>query len=124
VLIQVLYGVQDVDPVADETARSYGLGAWARIRYVVWPTALPYVMTGVRLAAAVALVLAITAELVIGAPGLGNRIALAQASNAVPSMYALIAVTGLLGVAINLAARATERHLLSWHQSIRGEVTV
>ncbi|MCZ9338392.1 ABC transporter permease, partial [Streptomyces sp. TRM76130] len=30
VLVQTLYGVQDVDPVAEETARSYGLGAWAR----------------------------------------------------------------------------------------------
>ncbi|BCB87662.1 nitrate ABC transporter permease [Phytohabitans suffuscus] len=124
VLIQVLYGVQDVDPVADETARSYGLGAWARVRYVLWPTALPYVMTGVRLAAAVALVLAITAELVIGAPGLGSRIAVAQSSNAVASMYALIVVTGLLGVAINLVARAVERFALSWHQSVRGEVLV
>lgn len=124
VLIQVLYGVQDVDPVADETARSYGLGLWARIRYVLWPTALPYVMTGVRLAAAVALVLAITAELVIGAPGLGSRIAVAQASNAVPDMYALVAVTGLLGVAINLGARRVERWLLRWHQSVRGEVVV
>jgi ABC-type nitrate/sulfonate/bicarbonate transport system permease component len=124
VLIQVLYGVQDVDPLADETARSYGLGAWARVRYLLWPTALPYVMTGVRLAAAVALVLAITAELVIGAPGLGSRIAVAQSSNAVPNMYALVAVTGLLGVAINLAARGIERLLLSWHQSIRGEVLV
>ncbi|GLI01678.1 ABC transporter permease [Phytohabitans aurantiacus] len=124
VLIQVLYGVQDVDPVADETARSYGLGLWARIRYVLWPTALPYVMTGVRLAAAVALVLAITAELVIGAPGLGSRIAVAQASNAIPDMYALVAVTGLLGVAINLGARRVERWLLRWHQSVRGEVVV
>lgn len=122
VLIQVLYGVQDVDPVADETARSYGLGVWARVRYVMWPTALPYLMTGVRLAAAVALVLAITAELIIGAPGLGERIAVAQASNAVPSMYALVAVTGLLGVAINLAARMTERRVLAWHQSVRSEV--
>ena len=29
------------------------LAAWARVRYVVWPTALPYVMTGIRLAASV-----------------------------------------------------------------------
>ncbi|MDG4767143.1 ABC transporter permease [Solwaraspora sp. WMMD406] len=122
VLVQVLYGVQDVDPVADETARSYGLGTWARVRHVVWPTALPYVLTGVRLAAAVALVLAITAELVIGAPGLGNRIAVAQTSGAVPLMYALVVVTGLLGVAINLVARAVERRVLSWHQSMRAEV--
>jgi len=114
--------VQDVDPVADETARSYGLGWWYRIRYVLWPTALPYVFTGVRLAAAVALVLAITAELVIGAPGLGKEIAVAQASNAIPALYALIVVTGLLGVCINLLARAAERRLLRWHQSVRGEL--
>lgn len=122
VLIQVLYGVQDVDPVAEETARAYGLGRWARVRHVLWPAALPYVMTGVRLAAAVALVLAITAELIIGSPGLGARIAVAQTSNAVPSMYALIVVTGLLGVLINLGARTIERRALRWHQSVRGEV--
>jgi ABC-type nitrate/sulfonate/bicarbonate transport system permease component len=121
VLVQVLYGVADVDPVADETARSYRLGAWARVRYVVWPTALPYVFTGVRLAAAVALVLAVTTELIIGSPGLGAEIGVAQSSNAVPTMYALIVVTGLLGVAINGAARLAERRLLAWHQSVRGE---
>ncbi|MFE7171054.1 ABC transporter permease [Streptomyces sp. NPDC057616] len=124
VLIQTLYGVQDVDPVADETARSYGLGTWARVRHVLWPTALPYVMTGVRLAAAVALILAITAELVIGAPGLGQQIAVAQSSQAVPEMYALIVVTGLLGLLINVGARTVERRALAWHQSVRGEVAV
>lgn len=124
VLVQVLYGVRDVDPVAEETARSYGLGPWARTRHVLWPTALPYVMTGVRLAAAVALILAVTAELVIGAPGLGARIAVAQASQAVPDLYALVVVTGLLGLLINGGARAVERRALAWHQSVRGEVAV
>ncbi|MEV1022914.1 ABC transporter permease [Streptomyces sp. NPDC050264] len=122
VLVQVLYGVRDVDPVAEDTARAFGLGPWARIRHVVWPTALPYVMTGVRLAAAVALILAVTAELVIGAPGLGARIAVAQTSQAVPEMYALIVVAGCLGVLINTGARVVERHALGWHQSVRGEV--
>lgn len=124
VLIQTLYGVQDVDPVAEETARSYGLGPWARVRHVLWPTALPYVMTGVRLAAAVALILAITTELVIGAPGLGRQIAVAQTSQAVPEMYALIVVAGLLGLLINVGARTVERRALAWHQSVRGEVAV
>jgi ABC-type nitrate/sulfonate/bicarbonate transport system permease component len=122
VLVQVLYGVADVDPVADETARSFRFGTWGRVRYVIWPTALPYVFTGIRLAASVALVLAVTAELVIGSPGLGALIGVAQTSNAVPLMYALIVVTGLLGVAINLAARFVERRTLAWHQSVRSEV--
>jgi ABC-type nitrate/sulfonate/bicarbonate transport system permease component len=122
VLIQVLYGVQDVDPVAMDTAHSYRLGRWARIRHVVWPTTLPYAVTGFRLAAAVALVLAVTAELIIGSPGLGKEIAVAQTSGAVPAMYALVVVTGLLGVAVNVLARALERRVLAWHPSARREV--
>jgi ABC-type nitrate/sulfonate/bicarbonate transport system permease component len=122
VLIQVIYGVQDVDPVARDTARSYQLGRWARVRYLVWPTALPYVMTGVRLSAAVALILAVTAELIIGSPGLGHEIAVAQSSGAVPLVYALVIVTGLLGVIVNLLARALERRTLSWHSSLRADI--
>jgi len=122
VLIQVLYGVNDVDPVARDTARTFGLGRWKRIVHVTWPTALPYVFTGVRLAAAVALILAVTAELIIGAPGLGNEINVANGSAAVPRMYALVLVTGVLGVLVNVGFRAAERRLLSWHTSIRSEV--
>lgn len=121
VLLQVLYGVADVDTVADDAARSYGLGRWARLRHVVWPTVLPYLMTGIRLAAAVALTLAITAELVIGTPGLGKQIALAEAGGAAAEMYALIVAAGLIGVVINIGMRALERRLLGWHTSVRTE---
>ncbi len=124
VLIQVLYGVADVDMVANNTAKTYGLGRMARIRYVVFPTALPYLMTGVRLAATVALVLAITAELVIGSPGLGREIALAQSGGAISGMYALVLATGLIGVLINALMRLIEKKTLSWHSSVRSEVIV
>lgn len=122
VLIQVLYGVADVDSVAMNTARSYGLGPVARIRYVIFPTALPYVMTGVRLAAAVALILAITAGLIIGTPGLGAEISRAQSGGNYVSMYALVLATSLLGVLVNLVMRMIERKILSWHSSVRTEV--
>jgi ABC-type nitrate/sulfonate/bicarbonate transport system permease component len=120
-LIQVLYGVGDVDPVARDTARSYHLGVLRRVRYVVWPTALPYVMTGIRLAASVALILTITGELIIGSPGLGNEINLAYTGLDTPTMFALIVVTGLIGVGANTLTRAAERRVLRWHPSVRGE---
>ncbi|GAA2123226.1 ABC transporter permease [Actinomadura napierensis] len=122
VLVQVLYGVRDVDPVARETARSYRFRPLTQVRTVLWPTALPYVMTGFRLAAAVALILEITGELVIGSPGLGKQIAVAQGSNAVASMYALVIVVGLIGVVVNVIVRAVERRVLRWHPSVRREV--
>ncbi|HAY44597.1 ABC transporter permease [Glutamicibacter ardleyensis] len=122
VLIQVLYGVADVDNVAMQTARSYGFSPFQRIRDVIFPTMLPYLMTGIRLGAAVALILAITAELIIGSPGLGKEIQLAQSGGAIAGMYALIVATGLLGVLINLGMRVIEKRILSWHVSVRGEI--
>jgi len=122
VLVQVLYGVADVDPVVRDTARSYRFSRWAVIRTVIWPTAMPYVVTGFRLAAAVALILEITAELIIGVPGLGRSIGVAQSSGAVAETYALVIVVGLLGVAVNVVARAVERRALRWHTSVRGDI--
>jgi ABC-type nitrate/sulfonate/bicarbonate transport system permease component len=122
VLVQVLHGVADVDPVARDTAAAYRLRAWARIRYLIWPTTLPYAVTGIRLATSVALILAVTGELIIGSPGLGKEIAVAQASGATSAMYAMVLITGLVGVAANLLTRSAERRVLAWHPSVRGEV--
>ncbi|MBP2479013.1 ABC-type nitrate/sulfonate/bicarbonate transport system permease component [Crossiella equi] len=122
VLVQVIAGVRDIDPVAADTARVFRLGPLARLRHVIWPSALPYVLTGVRLGATVALVLAVTGELVIGSPGLGKQIAVAQSSGAVASMYALILVTGLIGMAVNLGFTALGRKVLAWHPTVRGDL--
>jgi ABC-type nitrate/sulfonate/bicarbonate transport system permease component len=121
VLIQVLYGVQDVDPVARDTARSFQFDLWRQVRTVIWPTMLPYVLTGFRLAATVCLVLEVTGELIIGSPGIGKQILLAQLGGSNPIIYALVLLTGILGVAINLGAGRLQRSLLRWHPSIRRE---
>lgn len=121
VFVQVLYGVADIDTVARDTARSYGLTRASRLRNLVLPTALPYVMTGLRLSAAVALILAITAEMTIGNPGLGQVIFQAYNIGNMTTVYAIVIVTGVLGVIVNLVFRFIERRSLAWHQSVRGE---
>ena len=119
VLLQMLYGLNDIDSVARDTARSFRFTRVGYVRHVAWPTLLPFLFTGVRLAAAMALVLAVTAEMVIGSQGVGRGIMVAQASNAAAEAYAYVLIAGLMGVAINLAARALERRLLRWHPSVR-----
>ncbi|QAY61688.1 ABC transporter permease [Microbacterium protaetiae] len=122
VLFQTLYGVADVDAVAMATGRSYGFSWLQRVRHIVMPTMLPYLMTGVRLASAVALILAITCELQIGKPvGLGAEILHAKDNGLYASSYALVLATGLLGIVLNFGMRWIERRLLSWHQSVRSE---
>lgn len=118
--IQTLYGVKDADPVALDTARSFGLSAIERMVYVKLPFALPYIATGLRISSAVSLILAVTAEVVIGSPGLGKEINVARSSGDNTGMYALIFAIGLTGWVLNLLATYVESKALHWHASQRG----
>lgn len=118
-LFQALYGVREVDPVARDTFRSYRIGRFGRIRHLIVPSAAPFVATGMRISSSIALILAVTAEMVIGTPGLGRSIVLAQSSAAIVTMYALILVAGLLGWLLNGALERVERRTLRWHPSQR-----
>jgi len=69
VLLQAMYGVHQVDPAMWDVARAYGLRRLDRLRFLILPSAAPFVATGVRLAATISLLLAIGAELIGGAPG-------------------------------------------------------
>ena len=120
VLMATLYGVKDVDPVATDTARSFGLSRFQRLSRVTLPSAVPYLATGLRIASAVSLILTVTAELVIGAPGLGRSINLARTGGNEELMYALIITTGVLGLLLNAIFVRAERRVLHWHPSQRG----
>jgi ABC-type nitrate/sulfonate/bicarbonate transport system permease component len=120
-LIHVIYGVHDVDPVVASTARAFRMNLPQRVLRVVLPSALPMIATGLRVSAVTALILSIVTELVGGAAGLGFEITRAQLGGNYARMYALVLVTGLLGLALNAAVERPERRLLSWHPTHRGE---
>jgi ABC-type nitrate/sulfonate/bicarbonate transport system permease component len=119
VLFQAMYGVQDVDPVARDTTRSFGLGRAMSIRWLVVPSCLPFVATGARLSASVVLLLVVTGEYVVGVAGIGREVLDAQSNGAYAQMYAYVVTAGLLGLAVNSALVPVERRLLHWHPSHR-----
>lgn len=120
-MFQAMYGIVDVDPVAKDTARAFRLSWAARIRHIVLPSCTPYLATGLRISASVALILVITGELIAGISGLGQEVLIAQSGGAYDKMYALIVMSGLLGLAVNLCFHWAERRVLFWHPSQRSE---
>jgi ABC-type nitrate/sulfonate/bicarbonate transport system permease component len=121
-LVQTMYGVRDVDPVATDTARSFGVGPSERLWRITLPGAVPYIATGLRIASAVALILAFTAELFMGTPGLGQELNIAQSYGLTTQVYALALATGVLGISTYIGLSALERRVLRWHPSQRIEV--
>lgn len=118
-LVQMVDGIRQVDQALLDTARSYRLTRWQTISRIVLPSLLPFAATGLRVAAAIALIVAVVTELIGGAAGLGREIVVAQSSGALPQMYALIVTAGLLGLLTNAAFSAAEKPLLFWHPRIR-----
>jgi ABC-type nitrate/sulfonate/bicarbonate transport system permease component len=118
-LVQTIYGVRDVDPVTLDTARSFGIGGFERLYRIKLPSAVPYIATGLRISSAVALILAFTAELFMGTPGLGQIMNVAESFGLTEQVYALALATGFLGLAIYVVFSAIERRALRWHPSQR-----
>lgn len=123
ILINTFYGVRGIDPVAVDTARNFGLSRAAILWRVVLPSALPSIATGFRISAAIALVLAITAELIAGDSGVGYYVAQMEQAARLPEMYAGILLAGILGYALNLLFRAVEQRVLFWGSSYRSQPT-
>jgi ABC-type nitrate/sulfonate/bicarbonate transport system permease component len=118
-LVQTMYGVRDVDPLALDTARSFRLGRFERLYRITLPSSVPYIATGLRISSTVALILAFTAELFMGVPGLGQKVNVAQAYGLTDQLYALAIAVGFLGLAIHVVASGLERRILRWHPSQR-----
>jgi ABC-type nitrate/sulfonate/bicarbonate transport system permease component len=121
VFFNVRYAVRGVDPLFLDTGRVAGLSRRALVGRVVLPSVLPAALTGVRIASSIALILAVSAELITGAPGLGKLIVDAQGATKIPLSYAGVLVTGILGFLLNLVFTTLDRRLLPWSLAARGE---
>jgi ABC-type nitrate/sulfonate/bicarbonate transport system, permease component len=125
ILLNTMYAVRDVDPVARETMRSFGFGPAAVLRFVSLPSAAPFILTGIRLSAAIAIIVAISTELfAVGVSGIGVFLITAQSGGgAVETVIAAAVWSGVIGLAINGLFVYAGRRLFRWHHARGGETT-
>jgi ABC-type nitrate/sulfonate/bicarbonate transport system permease component len=72
-----------------------------------------------RISSTVSLILAFTAELFLGIPGLGQKVNFAQSYGLVDQLFGLALAVGFLGLAIHVVFTRLERRALRWHPSQR-----
>jgi ABC-type nitrate/sulfonate/bicarbonate transport system permease component len=119
IAIQTIYGVRSVDPVVRDTAQVFRLSRIQNFVYVTMPSAAPYIATGLRLGATGALLLDVTVELTSGAGGLGLQLLQSEAGDAIGYSYALLIITGVVGMLLVLGVSAIERRVMYWHDVYR-----
>ncbi|TDD81601.1 ABC transporter permease [Actinomadura rubrisoli] len=119
ILVNTLYALRDVDPVAKESLRAFGFGTPSVLWRVSLPSAAPFILTGVRIAASVALIVVISTELLSGGDnGVGIYLTETQAGGGrTDLMLAGACWAGVLGLLANAGLLRLERIAFRWHSA-------
>jgi len=114
IVINTYAGVQNTDPDLLEAARSFGARRGQMFRFIMLPAALPYIVTGLRLGGANAMVGTVIAELYTALSGLGYLIAQFGGTFQTAKYFGPALVLAAMGMVISQTLKIVERRLARW----------
>jgi NitT/TauT family transport system permease protein len=118
--INLMYGVRTIDPILLKMARSFRASQRRVFSSVVLPGAVPYLVTGLRLALVRGLIAVVVGEIYSSRQGgLGYIIAVAGSSMNVDRMFVAVGVIAAVGVLSMAAIGHLERSLQHWKPALR-----
>lgn len=109
-------GLRSAEPNLIETARSYGASRLQVLRTVTIPHSVPFIISGIRVAFARALVGVIVAEFFGAISGVGFAIAAAAQSYQTARLLGYVVVLGVIGLLASIGLTALERRLAPWRE--------
>lgn len=118
-LVRSIDALRDVHSVQHDVVEAFKIKFSVRWLRVFLPAALPGILVGIRVSLTIALLLSVGTEYVGGAPGVGGELLRAQVDGRAADVQAYAVTAAVMGLAFNLAMRASERLLISWHPSVR-----
>jgi NitT/TauT family transport system permease protein len=126
VLSNTTLGLDSVDRNLAGLFQLYRASRWQTLLFLKLPTALPYILGGLRIAGGLSLIGAVVAEIAAGSAGAGSGLAYRIAESGyrlnIPRMFAALFLLSLAGIVI-YAVLALISHLLlrRWHESALGK---
>ncbi len=115
IAIATATGVRTVDPAKLRAAQSLGATRAQLIRHVILPSALPDILTGVRIGLGVGWSTLVAAELIAATSGLGFMVQSAAQFLVTDVVVLGILVIALIAFALEMSLRALQRKLVPWH---------
>ncbi len=113
-VINTYQGVKNVDPKLLEVGRAFRCSERQLWTNIVLPAALPFIVTGLRLAVGRGLIGMVLADLYTAISGIGYLIVRSASTYRVDKMFVPIVVLGLLGITLTALLRGAERWIAPW----------
>jgi ABC-type nitrate/sulfonate/bicarbonate transport system permease component len=114
IIVNSMAGVRETDPRLVSAARSFTAGDLAVFGKVLFPSALPTIVAGLRLGAGRAVIAVILAELYAGTAGLGQLISTYGQNFSTAPLLFLTLLVGAFGYSVSALLRALEVSLTKW----------
>ncbi len=114
IVVNTYAGVLQSDTELIEMARSAGAGDVAIFRKIVLPGALPFIMTGLRVGASLALINTVVAELYTAVSGLGGLLSIYGNSFRMAPYFVIVVILAVLGMLLMYGVRLLERRVTRW----------
>ncbi|MCV7424049.1 ABC transporter permease [Mycobacterium yunnanensis] len=112
VFYNVYQGVQQIDRDLVDVARSLRASRIQTLRWIVLPSLVPWLITGLRLSIGIALIGAVIAELIAASEGLGYYIKYSSNLLDVTGVFAGLAVITVVAIALDQLLKALERRVV------------
>jgi ABC-type nitrate/sulfonate/bicarbonate transport system permease component len=109
VLLNVLHATRSINPTLINAGRALRLSGRSKLLNIYLPCILPGMITGLRVAAPLAIIVALLVEMLATRPGIGRLLLTAQRDFDAPAVFALLSTIGLIGVAVNWSFELLER---------------
>jgi NitT/TauT family transport system permease protein len=119
IVIDTVLGLRSVEPDALDMSRSMRASPMQILWKIRFPTALPAMFAGMKVAISLALVGAIAGEFVASQVGLGYVILVSQGMFQTTRVFVAVLLLGILGTILFYAVVLAERILVPWHVSQR-----
>lgn len=114
ILVTTLDGLRAVDPETVKMMRTLDASRWAIFHRVEAPTALPSFFSGLKVAAAIAPIVALFAELVGSSSGLMHQIVTDNANLEVARVFAAVVILMAIGLILFAFSSLAERLVVRW----------
>lgn len=121
IVIAGISGLRSVDPEALELASIMGGSRWKTFIKIRFPAALPELLSGLKVAATLAVTGAVVGEFVGANEGLGYVILQANGNLDTAMLFAALIIMSVLGVLLFLILEVIERISIPWHASHRNK---
>ena len=115
IAIATATGVRNVDPARLRAAQSLGATRAQLIRHVIVPSALPEILTGIRIGLGVGWSTLVAAELIAATSGLGFMVQSAAQFLVTDVVVLGILVIALIAFGLEMGLRALQRRLVPWY---------